>query len=281
MEGNKLILMIQWSKREGNAIVLNDYPQDLFSEEFIDDYLQKVYNEQITDRDLDLKYHKTVGGELYEGAAFGFGGHVDTWPDVTKLGECIEGIRDNCYIFSAAKQYQQVREMSDFILDNGVKSSWADFKKKAHTVFDEYNVNYLKTEYNTAVGQAQMARDWVQFELESDLFPFLTYQTQHDQRVRDAHAMINGVTRPVKDSFWTYYMPKNGWNCRCFVTSHQHATVTKIPKGIPRWGSPEFPEVFKMNPGKDKMIFKKDHPYFEVAKGDKGFKKKNFGLPIP
>ena len=39
--------------------------------------------------------------------------------------------------------------------------------------------------------------------------------------------------------------------------------------------------IFKMNPGKDKVIFNKEHPYFDVAPKDKDFAKRNFDLPIP
>jgi hypothetical protein len=39
--------------------------------------------------------------------------------------------------------------------------------------------------------------------------------------------------------------------------------------------------VFQMNAGKDRVVFNENHPYFSVAKGDKGFAKENFGLPIP
>ena len=39
--------------------------------------------------------------------------------------------------------------------------------------------------------------------------------------------------------------------------------------------------MFKMNPGKERVVFDKDHPYFDVAKKDVAFAKTNFGLPIP
>jgi len=40
-------------------------------------------------------------------------------------------------------------------------------------------------------------------------------------------------------------------------------------------------DVFQMNPGKDKVIFSPEHPYFDVAKKDKEYAANNFNMPIP
>ena len=272
--------MLQWSMRpEVKNASREDPPSPYSSGTDMDDYLQKIWNSEITKRRLDAAYHSKIAAFLYEGAASGFGGHVDEFSEVSLLGQTIEGIRDNIYIFSAAKQYQQVRIMSYLINEKGVRSSFSEFKKKAKVVFEEFNVNYLKTEYQTAVQSSIMARDWVQFETEKEWFPVLQYKTQEDARVRPEHAILDNIIRPVGDGFWDYAMPPNGWNCRCFVISLKEGEVSDVPPV--NWGDKDFPTVFKMNPGKDKMIFKPDHPYVDVAKGDKGFKKKNFGMLIP
>lgn len=243
------------------------------------DYLERVYSGIITLESLDPIYHEKVGGTLFDAVKEGYQGNIDTWPDYTQKAKVLKALRKNIYVFSAAKQYQQVKIMAGMINLEGENIKWVDFKAMAGKVFDEFNINYLKAEYQTAVGQSQMAKAWVNVIENKDLFPMIEYKTQKDGRVRDAHAMLDGVVRPVNDPFWNYYMPKNGWNCRCFIVTHSKETKeTEIPKDIPEWGSKEFPEIFKMNPGKDKIIFKKDHPYFEVSRS---VKKRNFGLPIP
>jgi hypothetical protein len=40
-------------------------------------------------------------------------------------------------------------------------------------------------------------------------------------------------------------------------------------------------DVFKMNSAKDEVIFKEDHPYFDVPKKYKKLAQNNFNLPIP
>lgn len=49
--------------------------------------------------------------------------------------------------------------------------------------------------------------------------PYLRYNTVGDDRVRDTHAVLDGVTRPVDDPFWNTYLPPWDFNCRCDVTS--------------------------------------------------------------
>lgn len=44
-----------------------------------------------------------------------------------------------------------------------------------------------------------------------------TYVTVGDDRVRDEHAELDGVTLPKDDPFWLRNYPPNGWNCRCSV----------------------------------------------------------------
>lgn len=275
-------MIIQWSFRPENIINLDeDHPSPL-NQQFEDLYLIKVFSEIITPHQLDGEYHALIANYLFEGVARGFGGHIESFGELSLQAKTLKALRRNIYIFSAAKQYQQVRILSKFINIAGEKSTFDQFKKLASKVFDEFNKNYLKTEYITAVGQSQMARDWVEFQIHKHQFPILEYRTQHDGRVREAHAMLEGIKRHVDDSFWNSYMPKNGWRCRCFAVAKADIEETDLSKiNLPKFGTSEFPEVFKMNLGKDKLIFKPDHPYFSVPKREKSFKKSNFGMVIP
>jgi SPP1 gp7 family putative phage head morphogenesis protein len=47
--------------------------------------------------------------------------------------------------------------------------------------------------------------------------PLRVYRTVGDDRVRESHALLNGVCLPESDKFWNDHAPPNGWNCRCIT----------------------------------------------------------------
>lgn len=250
-----------------------------FSEQEREYYLLSVYAGVITKNSLNYEYHYRLGSIFEQAIAKGFGGPAGNLSFLDPKYDTIVAIRRHTYVFSAAKQYQQVRQMSAFITET---TSFQEFAAQAGKVFDVFNKNYLRTEFTTAVGQCMSARDWVEFEMTKEDFPYLTYRTQKDARVRDEHAILDGVTRRVDDPFWNDYMPKNGWNCRCFVTHHERKKETDVPSMQELQDEKKFPPVFRMNPGKDGLIFNpKHHPYFKVARGDAQLRDNNFNLPIP
>lgn len=243
-----------------------------FEEEEMENYLLAVYAGLITTRSLSHEYHEKVGGKLYQGVLDGFGGvRFDE-----REAAILQGLTENIYVFSAAKQYSQVREMSNLIDD---KIDFVNFKKEAQDVFEQYNKNYLKTELDTAITQSQNAKKWAKIEAEKEIFPLLKYKTQNDSLVRASHAQLNNIIKPVNDRFWYNNMPANGWGCRCFT---QQLETGEVTTDVPELSEDDQPELFRMNPGRNKYIFDpKKHPYFSVAKGDADFRKNNYNLPTP
>jgi SPP1 gp7 family putative phage head morphogenesis protein len=41
--------------------------------------------------------------------------------------------------------------------------------------------------------------------------------TVGDHRVRDSHAQMHGIIRPIADPYWLTHWPPNGFNCRCYA----------------------------------------------------------------
>ena len=232
-------------------------------------------------------YYKTAGylkSGVDKGFAEGIKGELISIefgsPDLLML----QDLTDNIYIFSGAKTYQNVRAMSDLLVQPELKSSFYKFKDEALKVFEDYNVAYLQAEYQTSLASSRMAAEWNRIVADADLLPLLEYDTVGDSRVRPTHVALDKIVRPVNDKFWTNYYPPNGWRCRCSVRqiTAEEGTVTNLQG----WLKPDdVPPEFMMNSGIDKYIFKtkgKDkHPYFKIAKGDKAAAKNNFGFPIP
>jgi SPP1 gp7 family putative phage head morphogenesis protein len=164
-----------------------------------------------------------------------------------------------------------------------LKTNFYAFKKEAEKVFHDYNAAYLEAEYNTAKASSRMAAEWMRIEDSKDVLPLLQYKTVGDGRVRPTHRQLDNIIRRAEDNFWNEYFVPNGWNCRCTVIQLMDGKETDIA-AIPNIDH-DVPPLFKMNSGKDRIIFKdtgkNKHPYFDVAKGDKPYAMRNFDLPIP
>ncbi len=191
-------------------------------------------------------------------------------------------LKRNLYDFSAAKTFQEIQDMQNFIFnEKGMRRSFSEFEAQAKTIFDTYNKNWLEAEFETATRLAESSNDWKQYTDEAEIFPLLKYNTLEDGSVREEHVALNGTVKPVNDVFWNTYNPPNGWRCRCFVEQLEagEAPITEDPK------EPELPKLFNFNAGKDDVVFHtsgaKMHPYFKVKSRFRRHKENNFGLPLP
>lgn len=169
-----------------------------------------------------------------------------------------EFLRGNVQLFSAAKTAHATQALTNLLLDdNGAVKPWHQFKEEALALHQQYNVSWLRAEYEHAVASAQMAARWHEFEA-GDL---LEYQTVGDDRVRPEHAAWDGITRPADDAWWQTHYPPNGWLCRCLaVVAAAGARMT------PRSILPALPDpdpLFAGNVGQTGIIFPAEHPYFK------------------
>jgi SPP1 gp7 family putative phage head morphogenesis protein len=253
----------------------NKDDEEFFTSAEKDDFINGVLNGTYRKDSLPIWYYQKIGELFSDKVIDGFGipetELVFGTPDYILLQE----LRTSTYVFSGAKTYQQVREMSDLLYRFRDRPDL--FVKEASGVFDNYNKHWLRTEFFTAKGSARSARNWNDAYDKRSVLKFLEYQTVGDARVRPSHAELDGITRPVEDSFWDLYYPPNGWRCRCTAISHDEAEVTSL-KGFKQ--PEDVPDIFLYNPGKDRIIFSEEHPYYKVAKGDKDLALNNFNLPL-
>jgi hypothetical protein len=258
--------------------IQNAAPINIFSDEEIERIVVGVYSGLITPQSLDVATYLRVAEKLTNGVYNGFGKALTDveWnsPDYKMLND----LRNNVYVFSGAKQYHQVREMTDAIYDKDRIKPFSEYKKTGTDIFKNYNENYLRAEYNAAISQSRSASMWMDIESNAELLPMLTYSTVGDGRVRIEHAMLNNISRPVNDKFWDYAYPPNSWNCRCTVLQTDSSEKSSL-KGVNILK--DIPPEFRMNSGKDRIVFSEKHPYFVVEKKDKNLADNNFYLPKP
>lgn len=253
---------------------------DIFSEEEILSFLTQMYYGVVNPKYLSVEIYQKVARQLTKGVYEGFGKDILTvqWgsPDEVMLSS----LRENVYIFSGAKNYQMTKDISSGLATKDGIKPFNVFLKEAKEKFDTYNKNYLTAEYNSAIAQSRMASIWQEIEREKHLYPMLEYVTVGDGRVRPAHAVLDGIVKPVDDKFWNTFYPPNGWNCRCHTMQGNDLSESNL-KGVRKPNEEEVPEIFRFNSGKTKQVFSPKHPYFDVAKEDKDFAKRNFDLPLP
>lgn len=208
-----------------------------------------------------------INSVLQKGVAAGIEQHV---PDTMR-----RMLEEDTFVFSGAKTYRELREMGGRLLDvGGTVKPYYKFEKEVLDVHNQYNRSYLEAEYIFATQSARMASRWSEFEQDGDRYD-LQYRTADDERVRDEHRAMHGITLPPSDEFWNSYFPPNGWRCRCTAVQvrkgkyPQSDAGTAMPAG--NNATTGKGEMFRFNPGKQKVIFPSHHPYvkeFTAAKGN-------------
>jgi len=178
-----------------------------------------------------------------------------TTPDA----EMLTRLTRDVWSFSAAKNYQQLRDLTLALKDeNGKMREFEAFKTEVQKVCDKYNETWLRTEYDMSVASSQSAARWVDFTKDTKDIPYLKYQTVGDDAVRATHQVLDGIVRNMKDVFWSTHYPPNGWGCRCEAIQAPGATGNK--KDIP--GDSPVPEMFRTNLAQTGLIYPKNHPYY-------------------
>lgn len=264
-------------------------------QEYTEALLRGIFNGTIKPRNLPPLLYYNIADYLKRALYEGYGFSISSLIEELNTGsskmnvadlELLQELRTNIYMFSAAKTYQQVRELSSLLTDeNGTVIPYSEFKKKALPVVHIYNETWMKTEYETAIGQAQNAVKWKQIEKQAEILPLLKYDAILDKNTSEICRPLDGLIAPVNDPIWRKIMPLNHFNCRCLVKQLQEGeepvTGDKKKQELFKQSTEQMQDVFKMNPGLDGYVFKPDHPYFQVPKKDAAFAANNFGLPIP
>lgn len=178
-------------------------------------------------------------------------------------------LENNAFIFSGFKAFHTLREVGlSLLTEKGEIKPFDTFRKDVEGINRRYNHNYLYAEYNHAVGASLMAARWQQLEQDGDKYD-LQYRTAQDDRVREDHAVLHGITLPPSDPFWGKYMPPNGWNCRCTAVQVRKG---KYPLSDPQKAMESGDEcteaakqqIFRFNPGKELQLFPPKHPYYKA-----------------
>lgn len=207
----------------------------------------------------DAKLLSSTAETLLNGVYEGYGKDFMSVDWDTPDYETLTRLTQNVFSFSAAKNYQELRTITDALRDEeGKLRTFSDFKEQVSAINQKFNATWLQTEYDTCIATATQSARWQEFKAQKDMFPFLRYQTAGDDSVRDEHRILDGVTKRVDDPFWKTYYPPNGWNCRCEAIQVPDDDVQETVN----YKAPVVDPMFRTNCGETGLIFPKGHPYF-------------------
>ncbi|KAF0199022.1 MAG: phage putative head morphoproteinis protein SPP1 gp7 [Bacteroidetes bacterium] len=190
--------------------------------------------------------------------------------------EMVSKLRDDVFLFSALKTHAQLKEASELLLNpDGTVKMFSAFKQDVLSVYKTYNQDHLEVEYIFAVSSAETAAQWHQWQQDGDRYN-LQLRTAGDNKVRDTHAVLNLTTLPDDDPFWNLYITPLGWRCRCrtiqvrknkYPVSDSGEAIKKGEQATTRLdkNGNNRDEIFRFNPGKQKVIFPPKHPYYNAS----------------
>jgi hypothetical protein len=163
----------------------------------------------------------------------------------------IDQFRFNAAVFAAFKNHKQTDEIVSLLTDEqGSLLSFAKFKKAALQVSKDYNENWLRTEYNTAVASARQATNWRKYQETKHLYPNLEYIRTRSAEPRNVHLEWVGTVRRIEDKWWNTHYPPSAWNCKCSV-KQTDKPITDLPEE-----TDDVNPVFANNPGKSAEFVK-------------------------
>ena len=227
-------------------------------DELLDRLILKIWNEKGLPEKLDKAMVQAFAAEFVKALMEGLGEFTDTDSEPNK--EFIDRLTNDVWQFSAAKTYQQMKDITQLLVDGAGKlRTYRDFKFEAGKINEEYVGPWLQAEYNNAVAASQMGAKWQTIWKDKKALPYLRYDTVGDNRVRPDHQQMEGIIRRVDDPFWKTHFPPNGWNCRCDVRQLDEGIETDLSK----LSIPDVPPMFLFNAGIEGMIFPKNHPYYD------------------
>lgn len=184
----------------------------------------------------------------------------------------------DAFVFSGLKTHKQLTQARSLLKDDkGNIRPYQQFEQEITKLNNTYNKLYLEAEYEFAVQSAQSADQWSNLNSDTSRY-WLQYRTAQDERVRESHQMLNGITLPKNDPFWDKYYPPNGWRCRCVAvevlarnntlseSNEAQKKGEQATTAIDKNGKNKL-EMFRFNPGKQQKLFPPKNSYMPKGCG--------------
>lgn len=210
----------------------------------------------------------------------------------------IRELKRNNAVFAAFKAHREQNDLAGLLVDDdGNARSFDSFRMAAAPVIGEYNVNWLQTEYATAVRVARTAVRFKQYEKDGDLYPNAEWLPSRAAEPRMSHRKYYHTVRRLTDPWWETHYPGCVWGCQCDMRNTDkpvtHIGDNPAAPGAEPTTVPPSEEAgvrspgLSRNPARSGELFSRDHPYFTSAypgaeKAVEGFVDSNKEyMPVP
>ena len=175
-------------------------------------------------------------------------------------------LRTNNAVFSAFKTHRMQNDIAAQLIDptTGRLKSFDRWKLDIKGMTDHYCVQWLQTEYDTAIIRAHQAADWKHFIDEQDVFPNVRWMPTTSVTPDPLHERFwsKRLTLPVNHPFWQDHRPGDRWNCKCSLQQTDEPVNAEALEGY----TPPLPMPgLDNNPAEDGKLFSDTHPYFTEA----------------
>lgn len=178
--------------------------------------------------------------------------------------------------FSFAKSQAEIDRLNSIYKKD---ISFSEFKKQANTIDNQYNKNYLKTEYDTAYNRMLNTDEYLD---KSTRYKYATWKQIQRTTKRDAHKYLNGITFNVLE---IPTLPPTDYNCGCELVYSNDKGNLQTPEFF-KSDSEAYQSMldngFFNNPAKTGEIFGNAYDEYKksISLKDQGFKMDLFAITL-
>ena len=226
-------------------------------DELLEALVKYVYETRGMGLQVDAKMIRHYAGLFWQGVKEGYGKDLTDFADGSVDHRMLSAIRENVWQFSAAKNYNQLRALSNAIIGaDGKILTESEFKRAAYAINKEHVGPWLSAEYDLTITGGQMCSKWAKAQV--DNVPLLEFDAVMDTHTTQTCRELNGTVKAMTDAFWDIYYPPNHFRERSTVRERYSGAIT--PSSSINY--PDIPAMFQTNLAKSGLVFPAGHAYF-------------------
>lgn len=229
--------------------IIEEISRQMYNNNYTGVYLEDIY--------IDMKKY------MY--------GYIDKKFPSSMDTELNNKLKSNIDRFLAGKNYQQFLETKDLMFDSTMtKIPYSQFLDNVKSVNKKFNQTWFKTESDFIGNSINVAKKMETYgKLDTKKYG-LKFIATNDELTRDSHRVLNGIIKPMNDSFWINHLPPLDYNCRCSVQAVMLSNldpnyVIKSDQQISKSKSfgESIPEGLETNVYANGKFFTDQHPYIK------------------